>query len=196
MIIVHHRVNTVRQLLCVDTAHGCEIDLRTFNGSLVLSHDILTPGELFSSWIRRYSHKLLILNIKEEGIEDLLLPYLPFLQRINYFLLDQSFPYLKKHTEYLISALRVSNLESPPPHNTLVTGAHWYWLDNFASTPHTPDFIYSLSNQNKKTCLVSPELHGYPVSFTQDTIKYYSSHNIQFHAVCTKFPNLWASYSH
>ena len=73
MIIIKHRVNLIKELKRTDKNLGVEIDLRSGPSGIYLHHDPFKKGELFSKWIRCYSHKLLVLNVKEEGLENQIL---------------------------------------------------------------------------------------------------------------------------
>ena len=70
MIINKHRVNTIKELKKLSIDFGTEIDLRSNNKDIYLHHDPFKKGELFSSWIKYFKHKLLVLNVKEEGLEQ------------------------------------------------------------------------------------------------------------------------------
>ena len=70
MILIKHRVNNSKELKKIDNNYGIEIDLRSKNKTIYLHHDPYKNGELFSKWIKYYNHKLLVLNVKEEGLEN------------------------------------------------------------------------------------------------------------------------------
>ena len=70
MKIVIHRCNSVANLKSINTKYGVELDIRTYNGNLILNHEPYVTGESLDQWIKFYNHKLLILNVKEEGLED------------------------------------------------------------------------------------------------------------------------------
>ena len=69
MIIVKHRVNLTTELQTVPKNFGVEVDVRSFNGEIILQHNPLEEGEKFVDWITHFNHELLILNVKEEGLE-------------------------------------------------------------------------------------------------------------------------------
>ena len=70
MIRIAHRRNTVVELDATPQTLGVEIDIRTRNNSLIVHHDAFAEGELLESWLEHYHHGLLVLNVKEEGLED------------------------------------------------------------------------------------------------------------------------------
>ncbi|WP_216073237.1 hypothetical protein, partial [Acinetobacter nosocomialis] len=57
-------------------------------------HDPFVAGERFDDWLRGYRHGTLILNVKEEGLEDALLARMQAAGISDFFFLDQSFPFL------------------------------------------------------------------------------------------------------
>ena len=71
MIIVKHRVNTINEIKKINKEFGVEIDLRSNKSRIYLHHDPFKKGEDFSKWLKFYNHKLLVLNVKEEGLENL-----------------------------------------------------------------------------------------------------------------------------
>ena len=73
MQIIHHRRNTREQLLQTNPKYGVEVDIRSLGDRLVIHHDPFADGEAFEPWIAAYRHGTLILNVKEEGLEDRLL---------------------------------------------------------------------------------------------------------------------------
>ena len=78
MKIYSHRVNTISALEKVEPSYGVEIDLRTKGGNLILSHDPFAEGELFSEWLKYWRGQSLILNVKEDALENSILQYLNF----------------------------------------------------------------------------------------------------------------------
>ena len=92
MIKIQHRVNSINKLNNLNRNFGAEIDIRSFNKKLILNHEPFEKGELLNVYLKKFNHKFLILNIKEEGIENLTLDYLRKYKIKNYFLLDVTIP--------------------------------------------------------------------------------------------------------
>ena len=69
MIIIRHRINSINELLNIDSDHGVEIDLRSLGLELILEHEPFKNGVKLSEWLRHYNHKYLIVNLKEDGLE-------------------------------------------------------------------------------------------------------------------------------
>ena len=76
MIIIKHRINTIRNLNKTDKNFGVEIDLRSDKKNIYLHHDPFKKGVLFKKWIKYYKHKIMVLNVKEEGLEKSILKIL------------------------------------------------------------------------------------------------------------------------
>ena len=70
MIFIKHRVNSVTELKKTNIEFGVEIDLRSENKKIYLHHDPFKKGEAFEKWIKHYRHRIIVLNVKEEGLED------------------------------------------------------------------------------------------------------------------------------
>ena len=69
-----HRVNTINYLKKVPKEFGVEVDIRSFNNKVIISHEPLLNG-IHSRWIISTTW-FLILNIKEEGLEKYVLDIL------------------------------------------------------------------------------------------------------------------------
>ena len=108
MEIIAHRINTSKELIYIPLDLGVEIDIRTNNDQLILSHDPFKKGELMEEWLDHYQHKTLILNLKEEGLENKVLELMYKFDIKNFFFLDQSFPFLVKTFK---KVLRIALLE-------------------------------------------------------------------------------------
>ena len=96
MIRIAHRRNTVAELDATPQTLGVEVDIRTRNNSLIVHHDAFAEGELLESWLEHYHHGLLVLNVKEEGLEERLGDLMDRRGIEDFFFLDQSFPFLLK----------------------------------------------------------------------------------------------------
>ena len=190
-----HRVNTVNQLISIDTNYGVEIDIRSYKDNLVLTHEPYENGENFDNWLEYYNHKIVILNIKEEGLEDKVLSLIKKHKVKNYFFLDQSFPNLIRYINNGMSktAIRISEFENIKNANNLIGLADWIWIDCFTKFPLTGSEMKALK-KHFNICIVSPELQGRndksEISQFAENIR---SYNIDDVYVCTKFPDLWGS---
>ena len=95
MILIAHRRNTLEQLAATPVELGVEVDIRSQGSKLVIHHDpFVVDAPDFEEWIAAYRHGTLILNVKEEGLEDRLLALMAERGIEDFFFLDQSFPFL------------------------------------------------------------------------------------------------------
>jgi hypothetical protein len=194
MIIVSHRRNTVEQLR--DTAHdlGVEVDIRSQGERLIVHHDPFVDGVDFERWLGAYRHRLLILNVKEEGLEDRLIASMRAHGVEDYFFLDQSFPFLVRTARRGESrcAVRVSEFESIDTAMTLAGMVQWIWVDCFTRFPLTGAEAQTLRDAGFKLCLVSPELQGRDAAAEIHALReLLHREGIVADAVCSKEPALW-----
>lgn len=196
MQIIAHRKNTIAELSQTPHEFGIEVDIRSWGDDLVIHHDPFIQGESFKDWLKHYQHRLLILNVKEEGLEARLIDLMKEHGIVNYFFLDQSFPFLVKWAKLGEKRLaaRVSEYESIETALRLQNKIDWIWVDCFSEFPLSEDAARRLHDANFKLCLVSPELQGRnaetEIPALQALLK---SRNIHADAVCTKRPDLWQS---
>ena len=194
MIYVAHRINEITLLKSLPSELGVEIDLRSNGNEIILRHEPFIPGVLFNEWLKSDRHSLLILNIKEEGLEDKILECLCNFNINNYFFLDQSFPFLVKSIKKgrSQSALRVSEFESIETAKNLKGKVDWIWLDFFTHFPLEADSMKLLKDMAYKVCIVSPELHGFiPEVEIPKLANFFLKNNIKIDAICTKNTELW-----
>lgn len=141
---------------------GTETDIRDYNGALVISHDIadnkcITVAQFFEIY-NRYDNALpLALNIKSDGLQIKLKELIAQYNIKNYFLFDMSVPdglgYIKNNMDVFT---RQSEYEKEP---SFYQEAQGIWLDEFHSHWISKDTISYHLNQNKRICIVSPDLH-------------------------------------
>ena len=96
MILIKHRVNTIKELVRINPKYGVEIDVRSDQNKLLLNHDPFKKGVDFDSFLKNFKHNFLIVNVKEEGIENKILNKLNKNKIRNFFLLDVTIPQLTK----------------------------------------------------------------------------------------------------
>lgn len=162
MEIAIHRVNTIEKLRSIPSQYGAEIDLRAHGSQLYLHHDAFSQGDLFEDYLNEYQHGLLILNIKESGIEDEVLRLVRSKGLRNFFLLDVEFPYLFRAAQAGERAIAARYSETEPleavdPFKEMID---WVWVDTMTQLP----FKKNLKDRwpQLKTCLVCPERWGRP----------------------------------
>jgi hypothetical protein len=137
MNYIAHRRNTIAELMDTPKKYGVEVDIRSLGNNLIIHHDPFHSGELFENWIKHYQHKTLILNVKEEGLEERLIEIMLSKGIRDYFFLDQSFPFLVKWSKMGESrcAARVSEFESIDTVLSLKGEIDWVWVDCFTHFP-------------------------------------------------------------
>jgi hypothetical protein len=194
MKIIAHRRNTIAQLVETPKKYGIEVDIRSFDNELHIHHDPFIQGEFFSQWLSKYEHGTLILNVKEEGLEERLIALMKEFGINDYFFLDQSFPFLIKYSSLAEnrSAVRISEYESIETAYRVAGRVTWAWLDCFNHFPVSEEEVIRLKELGLKLCIVSPELQGRPAEIE---IPQYIQRIQPFHsmidAVCTKRYDLW-----
>jgi hypothetical protein len=199
MLIIKHRVNTSIELNALNPNFGVEIDIRTYGENIVVSHDPFNrDAEDFKTWLSYFKHRTLIINLKEEGLEDRLNMIMNRFPQIDYFFLDQSFPFMVKtlKAKEFRTCIRFSDLESIETLKLVVEKLsckpNWIWIDDFTGEWEHLKILKTIDLNGIKTCLVSPELQGRDLSAEVDKIlrgfDYFSPS-----AICTKKPEYWES---
>jgi hypothetical protein len=101
-----------------------------------------------------------VANIKDSGIEDIVIETLKRNKIDNFFLLDIEFPYLIKNHEdkgqYL--STRFSEFEDIKTSSNLVNKVDWIWIDTFNKLPIEKQNLEII--KKFKSCLVSPSRWG------------------------------------
>jgi hypothetical protein len=196
MKIYHHRINEARKLSEIPSKEGVEIDLRSMAGKIILQHDPFLGGEDLISWLEHWNGQDLILNVKEEGLENRILEILDTFAVKNYFFLDQSFPFLVRtlNSGNRNVAVRVSDLESIE--TALGLDCKWVWLDCFLGDwKFIIDVVPVLQAQGKLLCLVSPELVRIETeNELRDLQNLIVENQLNLEAVCTKARSGWEQY--
>jgi hypothetical protein len=193
-MIIAHRRNTLRELMDSDPKYGVEVDIRSHGGDLVIHHDPFVVGESFEEWIKNYRHGSLVLNVKEEGLEQALLNILHSRGINDFFFLDQSFPFLVKWARKgeKRCAVRVSEYESMDTALSLAGLVDWVWVDCFTRFPLDQSDVKKLRSAGFRLCLVSPELQGRTAEDSIPALRQQLLRlGINADAVCTKRPDLW-----
>ena len=194
MIIIEHRRNSVSELKRVPRDNGVEIDIRSDSDGLYLAHDPFVRGERLEHWLHFFDHRMLVLNVKEEGLEASCESLLAESDVHDYFFLDQSAPFLINRglAGKRDGACRVSDFESPAiPALRL---SEWAWMDSFLGGDLDLQTIRDIQRQGLRVCLVSPELHSPKrLAEAQRLAAVVKASRLRPDAVCTKEAALWKS---
>ena len=196
MIFVKHRQNKIEDIDVLEDYFGIEVDLHSYGKNLVLHHDPFIKGPLFEELLKNYCHRFLIINIKEEGIENKVIKLLRKYKVKNYFLLDVTIPIIVKLNKinfYKLS-LRVSKYENFLNILNFSKKNRWIWIDTFENKmPINISQLKILKKNKYNLCFVSPEL----VSGNKADIDIFYKNNSllikKMDMVCTKFPDFWKS---
>lgn len=194
MLMIQHRQNTCQQLAKVPEAFGVEIDVRTRRDRLILQHDPFKEGEDFEAWLSDYHHAMIIVNLKEDGLESAILSLLKANNIENFFFLDQMIPTLVKTVRAgeTRCAVRLSEFETIETVLKFSGLAEWVWLDSFDRFFHGWESLKILKNRGFKLCVVSPELQQRTDPSEIDDILSLIQHNEGIiDAVCTKKIEAW-----
>lgn len=187
MIIVIHRVNTISALQKIPAQYGVEIDLRADGGRIILNHEPFEGGDDFEEYLKSYHHRLMVLNIKEAGIEQAVLDLVKKYDVKNYFLLDVEFPYIYRAARQGVRAIAMrysedESLETALKYKGIVD---WLWIDTNTKLPLTAEVISKI--KDFKICLVCPERWGRPEDIPVYRQKMMALHFIP-NAVMTALP--------
>ena len=193
MKIIRHRRNTLAELAATPRELGVEVDIRSRGDRLIVHHEPFVEGESFDAWIAAYAHSTLILNVKEEGLEERLLAAMARHGISDFFFLDQSFPFLLRTARAgeRRCAVRVSEYESIETALSLAGMVEWVWVDCFTRFPLDRRDADRLQQAGFKLCLVSPELQGRDPREIAQMRALLAGQDIRAEAVCTKEPALW-----
>lgn len=191
MHYIAHRINTIKELMQVPKKYGVEIDLRDYGDKIILQHDPFKKGEDFEEYLKFYNHKLIILNIKSEGIEFKVLDILKRYKIKNYFFLDNSFPMinlLSSMGEKKI-AIRFSEFEGIDTIRAMSRKVSWIWVDCFSKLPITSKDYEIFKKYKYKLCLVSPDLQNQSEKIEKYKL-FIKKKGIKFDLICTKLYNI------
>lgn len=189
---IRHRVNQIAKLKDHKPEWGAEIDLRSNVNEpkkIHLSHDAWVKGDDFELWLNEFAARKiqgpLILNTKEDGLEERCLELLASFAVTNFFFLDTTIPTLVRLGQKYRNnfAVRYSSFENFELCLSLKNHAAWAWVDCFNRQPVTVDEVLKLKQAGFKVCLVSPELQG---GTEQEKTKFADLIKVS-DAICTKF---------
>lgn len=192
MIYIAHRVNSIDELMGVPVEYGVEIDVRSDGSSIILGHDPGEHGNTLNDYCSFFRHKLVIINIKTEKIENLVVDILKKFNIDNYFFLDSSMSSVVKYSTIADRKFsgRVSEFESVDTIQLSSDLIEWVWVDCFTRFSLTPIIYSTLKNVlRKKICLTSPDLLGRPEDIFghAELIK---NLGLLPDAICTKLVNI------
>ncbi|WP_172728494.1 PI-PLC domain-containing protein [Kluyvera cryocrescens] len=173
-----------------DLGFGTETDIRDYKGKLVISHDVptddvLTLAEFFECLNAR--PLTLALNIKADGLRDLLVREIEKYSVSDAFVFDMSVPDQKLYYEQNAFNVftRMSEVERTP---AFYNQSHGVWLDAFYDHWYDNADFVKIINDNKKVCIVSPELHKRDHRVFWESLKSNGIHRQDDLIICTDLP--------
>ena len=173
----------------IKNGFGTETDLRDHNGQIIISHDIASDNILYLDNLFSLFSDLkltLALNIKSDGLQNILKNKINEFNITDYFVFDMSIPdtlnYIKNGFKVFI---RQSEYENDLPFYHEIDGI---WLDSFESIWYNKDLIFSHLKNKKKVCIVSSELHGRDYIDHWELIKSWKINGNENLLLCTDFP--------
>ena len=157
MEIIIHRVNSIKKLKKIPNNFGVEIDLRVYKSKIILNHEPFKSGDTLDNFLKHYKHGTIILNIKEDGIEDEVIKKIKKAKIKSYFLLDVEFSYIFKclRNRQKNIAIRFSENEPIEIAKLFKNKFKWLWIDTVTKLPLNKKNIRVI--KNFKSCLVCPE---------------------------------------
>lgn len=172
---------------------GTETDVRDCLGELVISHDLPSGTELpFHSFLSLVDSEqpLLAINIKANGLADLLHGAMKGYNPYNWFVFDMSVPDMRAHLKAGNPVFaRMSEVEQQPAWFNLIQGV---WLDNFEDEWYDLQLIKDLIQKGKRVCVVSSELHNQDNSLLWCKLRPLA--NVDQLILCTDTPELAKEY--
>tara|TARA_Y100000746_G_C15450245_1_gene426811 strand:+ start:1000 stop:1590 length:591 start_codon:yes stop_codon:yes gene_type:complete len=189
---IKHRINSLVELEKLPEGLGAELDLRAKSDSIYIHHDPFQSGDDFEDYLKLWVSRkrgTLILNTKEDGLEEEVLNLLGKYSVKDFFFLDTAFPTLVKWSLRKAEkrfAVRISEYEDIQVLNHFRAKLDWVWLDSFSGLPASPEILKQLNGF--KVCLVSPELQSYAPEKIQEFKEQLGGY---LDAVCTKLPEEW-----
>jgi hypothetical protein len=169
---------------------GIETDFRDSNGKLVISHDPATTDSIdakaFFDLCNQYPNTdPHAINVKSDGLQQLLSSQLLLWDKSRYFVFDMSVPdslgYMRKGMN---TFTRVSEYERYQDFDGKATGV---WLDGFGGEWYRADDIKQYLALEKSVAIVSPELHGRDHRHLWEMLKSLYTENMSL-MLCTDLP--------
>ncbi len=144
---------------------GAELDVRDFRGRLVVSHDPPKDDSFpFEDLLKLYRQAAcqgtLAINIKSDGLQNLLKAALQQHTIDNYFVFDMSIPDALGYLKADIRAFTRQSEYEPQP--AFLEQASGVWLDAFHGPWADDSIIERHLAVGRPVALVSPELHRRP----------------------------------
>ena len=161
-----------------------EKDLRDIKGEIVISHNMPRGNEMsFEDLLKLLDGRALTLalNIKADGMADEIKRLLEKYNVSNYFTFDMSIPEMVYQHKTGLNVF--TGLSDIVPLPVMYEQAKGVWLDCFNSDWFGEVEIQNILNQDKKVCIVSPDLHKREYKSVWEKYK-----NMNGIMLCTDYP--------
>ena len=177
----------------LERGYGFESDVRDYEGRMVISHNIADSScqdaEKVFQWLHEFNDSYCFaINIKADGLKDILKEFLQKYKIENYFLFDMSVPQMVEFSEAGLKFFTRQSEFEPCP--CLYEQAGGVWVDGFYETGWITEELLRGHIENGKTvCIVSTDLHG--KESYKDFWKTVKSYSLDFGRVmlCTDHPD-------
>jgi hypothetical protein len=177
----------------LNSGFGIETDLRDLNGQLVISHDVPTHGVLTcEEFLSYYKHggysSTLALNIKSDGLQELIKGLVKKLDIKTAVFFDMSVPDTLGYRDLMMPFLiRISEYERV---NSLIEHSSGVWVDELEVEWVTKSAWQKILSIHQNIYIVSPELHGRDHSKLWAQLHELHTENKQSNFyLCTDFPD-------
>lgn len=175
-----------------ESGRGIESDIRDLDGKLVISHNPADKDSAMAEEVFRLMQKYrdkycFAINIKADGLKEMLLRQFQTYQIDNYFTFDMSVPQMIEYREAGIRYFtRQSEYEKEP---VLYEDAAGVWVDAFLDDSWITEELLLGHQRNKKSvCIVSPDLHQRPCEAFWNRLSKYKV-NWDEVLLCTDYPD-------
>ena len=189
MIVIRNGINSSHELLLTPKEFGVKADVRSYNGSLVVQVNPFANGELLEDYLKVFGHKMIIFDVKSEGIENAIIETAEKCGVKDYFLVNVSAASAKKlvSREFRKFAVRFSDMEPTESCMLWAGKAEWIWADIFRDFS-LDDRTAPLIKGKFRICAISPEMIG-----LRGAVERYRGkmNALKVDAVCTDLPDIW-----
>jgi hypothetical protein len=172
---------------------GIETDIRDYKQQLVIAHDMATNADYtFEYLLQQYNNtnckQTLALNIKADGLSNVILEAMRRHSINNYFVFDMSIAETVRYLK-LDMPVYISYSEWNAPNDMLYAKCKGIWLDIFNSVWFSKNFVDLHLKNGKNIAFVSPELHGRNEMELWKFIKENNWHKNNQVMLCTDLPH-------
>lgn len=173
----------------IDCGYGFETDFRDCALKILISHNPpvgneITAEDVFKMYYESGSKAPLALDIKADGLQDMMVALLNKYNITNYFMVDMSVCDTVVYVEKGINiASRSSEFE---PTLSFYDNSQIIWVDYFDGRTDIVEELNKYIFDGKIPCVVSPELHGLSYESMWNILK----ENIEGeYYLCTDYPD-------